>query len=176
MDNASKFRNSRTGKHIGNTKSSAAFGSLLFLSINTFKGITQNRKDDLESIGLVIIYLYKGSLPWSEVKTSNIYQSLEKIETIRKMVSSNYICKEMPQEMNTYMNYINNLKFDENPDYEYLRQLFLNVLKNIGDVSGQIFSWTDKNRIQSSKKTLSKSKSKTAKIICQNLLEKYLKK
>ena len=35
----------------------------------------------------------------------------------------------MPQEMNIYMNYINNLKYDERPDYEYLRQLFLNVLK-----------------------------------------------
>ena len=61
--NACKFRSSRTGKHMRNAKSSSVFGSLLFLSINAFKGIVQTRKDDLESLGLLIIYLYKGSLP-----------------------------------------------------------------------------------------------------------------
>ena len=127
--NACKFRSSRTGRHMRNTKSSAVFGSLLFLSTNEFKGIVQTRKDDLESLGLLIIYLYKGSLPWSEIKSSNIHQSWDKVETIRKIVSNDYICRGMPQEMNIYMNYINNLKYDERPDYEYLRQLFLNALK-----------------------------------------------
>ena len=174
--NASKFRSSRTGKHMRNAKSSSVFGSLLFLSINAFKGIVQTRKDDLESLGLVIIYLYNGSLPWSEIRSSNIHQSYDKVETIRKIVSNDYICRGMPQEMNIYMNYINNLKYDERPDYEYLRQLFLNVLKKIGCSNEQQFSWANKNRIKSSKKSASKSKSKNAKIICQDLLEKYSKK
>ena len=69
--NACKFRSSRTGKHMRNAKISSVFGSLLFLSINAFKGIVQTRKDDLESLGLVIIYLYNGSLPWSEIRSSN---------------------------------------------------------------------------------------------------------
>ena len=72
--------------------------------------------------------------------------------------------------------YINNLKYDERPDYEYLRQLFLNALKKIGCANEQQFSWANKNRIQSSKKSASKSKSKNAKIICQDLLEKNSKK
>ena len=103
--NARKFRSSRTGKHIKNTKNNSVFGSLLFLSINAFKGIIQTRKDDLESLGLVIIYLHKGSLPWSEIKSSNIYQSWDKVETIRKIISNESICRGMPKEMNTYMNY-----------------------------------------------------------------------
>ena len=84
------------------------------------------------------------------------------------------------QEMETYMNYINNLKYDERPDYEYLIQLFLNILKKIGGSNEQLFSWADKKKIQSSKKSSSKSKSKSknkiAKIICQNLLKNNSKK
>ena len=148
------------------------YGSLIFLSLNAFKGIIQTRKDDLESLGLVIIYLHKGSLPWSEIKSSNIYQSWDKVETIRNIVSNDYICRGMPQEMNIYMNYINNLKYDECPNYEYLRQLFLNILKNIGDANEQLFSWVDKRRKQSSKKSTSKSKKRKVKIIIHDLLKK----
>ena len=174
--NAKKFRSSRTGKHIKNNKSNSVFGSLLFLSINAFKGIIQTRKDDLESLGLVIIYLHLGSLPWSEIKSTNIYQSWDKVETIRNIVSNDYICKGMPKEMNTYMNYINNLKYDESPDYEYLRQLFLNILQKIGEPDDQLFSWVDKRRIHSSKSSTSKRKNKNIKIIIQDLLKKNSKK
>ena len=178
--NASKFRSSRTGKHIKNIKCSSVFGSLLFLSKNAYKGNVQTRKDDLESLGLVIIYLYMGSLPWSEIKGTDIYQSWDKIVAIRNIVSNEYICMGMPPEMETYMNYINNLKYDERPDYEYLIQLFLNILKKIGGSNEQLFSWADKKKIQSSKKSSSKSKSKSknkiAKIICQNLLKNNSKK
>ena len=170
--NASKFRSSRTGKHIKKIKSSSVYGSLIFLSLNAFKGIIQTRKDDLESLGLVIIYLYKGLLPWSEIRSTNIYQSWDKVETIRNIVSNDYICRGMPQEMNIYMNYINNLKYDECPNYEYLRQLFLNILKNIGDANEQLFSWVDKRRKQSSKKSTSKSKKRKVKIIIHDLLKK----
>ena len=170
--NASKFRSSRTGKHIKKIKSSSVYGSLIFLSLNVFKGIIQTRKDDLESLGLVIIYLYKGLLPWSEIRSTNIYQSWDKVETIRNIVSNDYICRGMPQEMNIYMNYINNLKYDECPNYEYLRQLFLNILKNIGDANEQLFSWVDKRRKQSSKKSTSKSKKRKVKIIIHDLLKK----
>ena len=121
-----------------------------------------------------------GSLPWSEIKGTDIYQSWDKIVAIRNIVSNEYICMGMPQEMETYMNYINNLKYDERPDYEYLIQLFLNILKKIGGSNEQLFSWADKKKIQSSKKSSSKSKSKSknkiAKIICQNLLKNNSKK
>ena len=121
-----------------------------------------------------------GSLPWSEIKGTDIYQSWDKIVAIRNIVSNEYICMGMPPEMETYMNYINNLKYDERPDYEYLIQLFLNILKKIGGSNEQLFSWADKKKIQSSKKSSSKSKSKSknkiAKIICQNLLKNNSKK
>ena len=82
----------------------------------------------------------------------------------------------MPQEMNIYMNYINNLKYDERPDYGYLRQLFLNVLKKIGCANEQQFSWANKNRIKSSKNQHPKVKVKTQKSYVKICLKNIQKK
>ena len=57
--NAKKYRSSRTGKHIKLFKKKGIYGSLIFLSLNSLKGIEQTRKDELESLGLVIFIYIK---------------------------------------------------------------------------------------------------------------------
>ena len=170
--NARKFISSRTGKHIKYKKTKEVFGALIFLSKNVLNAIEQTRKDELESLGLVIIYLFIGSLPWSEFKFKSIYEGIIKINSIRKKISIDNLCQGMPKEMKIYMNYVNNLKYDECPNYEYLRQLFLNILNKIDEINDQHFSWVDKNKITSSKQALSKNKNRSIKSLFNNLLKK----
>ena len=66
------------------------------------------------------------------------------------------------------MNYVQNMNFDENPDYRYLQSLFSNILGKTGEKNDLMFSWVDKkvtpNRI------ISTSKTKTLKRIYDNIL------
>lgn len=39
------------------------------------------------------------------------------------------------------MNYVRKLGFEEAPDYGFLRDLFLKVLKNIGETDDRMFDW-----------------------------------
>ncbi len=42
------------------------------------------------------------------------------------------LCKGLPIEFSTYMNYCITLKFDEKPDYNYLRRMFRDLFERVG--------------------------------------------
>ena len=47
---------------------------------------------------------------------------------MKNTVTSEQICKNLPEEFNHIIKYIRNLEFEQNPDYSYLKGLFLSVL------------------------------------------------
>lgn len=108
-------------------------GTLRYTSINVQDGIEASRRDDLISLGYILLYCYNGFLPW---QTNQIHMSLtkqsEKLEFIKKTkreITLIELCKNMPYEFLLYMDYCNNLNYDDTPNYEYLRTLFINLFK-----------------------------------------------
>ena len=58
-----KYRSTRTKKHFPFVKKNKLIGNARYSSINALNGGTQSRRDDLESLGYVLIYLILGRLP-----------------------------------------------------------------------------------------------------------------
>ena len=71
-------------------------GAVRYASLNAHKKLEQGRRDDLESIGLILIYLHKGSLPWQGVVARNPDELEKAVYSKKVAVSVIELCKELP--------------------------------------------------------------------------------
>lgn len=118
-----------TGLHYDYKDGRSFVGTPRYASVNTHLGIRQSRRDDLESIIYVLIYFLKGELPWQGIRAKTKSEKKEKIKMKKKTMLSEELCSGLPPEMAFILNYTKNLKFDQTPDYEYMRNL-LNKIKS----------------------------------------------
>ena len=144
-----KYRSSRTGKHIRYSKTGKMFGTIRYCTYNASLGLEQSRRDDLESIGHMLIYLANGDLPWINIKGGTMKKRYVQILNLKKNTSPKALCQNLPNEFLEYVKYCKNLKFEENPDYEYLRNLFRKILMNLNEINDKRFTSFSKINILS---------------------------
>ncbi|XP_067931304.1 casein kinase I-like [Watersipora subatra] len=139
---AKKYKDTRTQKHIPYREDKSLTGTARYASINTHLGVEQSRRDDMESLGYVFMYFCKGSLPWQGLKAGTKKQKYDKISEKKLSTSVDILCKGFPAEFAMYLNYCRSLRFDEQPDYMFLRQLFRILFKALNFQYDYVFDWT----------------------------------
>lgn len=139
---AKKYRDPRTHLHIPYRENKNLTGTARYASVNTHLGIEQSRRDDLESLGYVLIYFCRGSLPWQGLKAATKRQKYDRIMEKKMTIPNDVLTKGLPGEFLEYMNYVKNLRFDDKPDYGYLRKLFRDLFKRENYRYDYVFDWT----------------------------------
>ena len=138
---AKKYRSTRTGRHIQFTIPRRLTGTARYASVNALRGTEQSRRDDLESAAYVLIYLAKeGYLPWQGLNIPDRLERYKQIYQIKKYTKPEKLCEDISFEFCEFLKYIRNLQFEEKPDYDYLRGLFLNILNKNHFENNLIFS------------------------------------
>lgn len=132
---AKPFRHPRTLQHVPYSSGIPFVGTTRYCSLNSHAGVDHTRRDDLESIAYVLIYLRRGSLPWQHL------QSKSKCLQKKRQVSIETLCSDLPSAFEDFLRYTRGLKFDEEPNYDYLRQLFLDLGNQEGYRVDPIFDW-----------------------------------
>ncbi|TPX32906.1 hypothetical protein SmJEL517_g04062 [Synchytrium microbalum] len=138
---AKQYRDPKTKQHIPYREKKSLSGTARYMSINTHLGREQSRRDDLEALGHVFMYFLRGSLPWQGLKAATNKQKYEKIGEKKQSVSVKELCENFPEEFALYLTYVRNLKFEEAPDYDYLKGLLNKVLTKIGEQDDGIYDW-----------------------------------
>ena len=139
---AKKFRDNRTRQHIPYREDKNLTGTARYASINAHLGIEQSRRDDMESLGYVLMYFNRGALPWQGLKAATKKQKYEKISEKKMSTPVEVLCKGYPAEFAMYLNYCRGLRFEEGPDYMYLRQLFRILFRTLNHQYDYTFDWT----------------------------------
>ena len=133
---AKRYKN-KNGLHIPYRDGKSLTGTLRYASCNTHLGIEQSRRDDIESIGYVLLYFFKKDLPWMGVKAKNDKERFKKVLEIKINTKLDDICEGIPKEIGIIIQYSRDLKFDERPDYKLINRL----IRGIGEKNGFQFDF-----------------------------------
>jgi serine/threonine protein kinase len=118
-------------KHMPLKKTHNLIGSHTYASVNAHKFIELSRRDDIESLGYMLIYFYLGSLPWQDISelsvtNENMHENMH--ETIINLKTQLLFTTSIPIVLINYMKYVRNLEFEEKPNYTLLIDNFKNNL------------------------------------------------
>eukprot|EP00756_Hemistasia_phaeocysticola_P026141 Hpha_TRINITY_DN16043_c1_g1::TRINITY_DN16043_c1_g1_i1::g.119248::m.119248/K02218/CSNK1, CKI; casein kinase 1 len=141
---AKKYRDPKSHQHIPYKEGKNLTGTARYASINTHLGIEQARRDDLEAVGYVLMYFVRGTLPWQGLKAQTKKQKYDRISEKKMSTPVETLCKGFQAEFATYLNYTRSLRFEDKPDYQYLRKLFRDLFVREGFQMDHMFDWTAK--------------------------------
>jgi serine/threonine protein kinase len=96
-------------------------GSLTYASINSHNLVELTRRDDLESIGYMLVCFYLGKLKWQHYEDKHKTSLSEKIKQEKLKI---YEDSSIPPVLLNYMNHIRKLSFEERPNYESYINMF----------------------------------------------------
>eukprot|EP00826_Nyctotherus_ovalis_P039448 TRINITY_DN3796_c0_g6_i2.p1 TRINITY_DN3796_c0_g6~~TRINITY_DN3796_c0_g6_i2.p1 ORF type:complete len:288 (-),score=72.34 TRINITY_DN3796_c0_g6_i2:189-1052(-) len=136
-----RFRDPISGLHIPYKDHKSFTGTARYASIKTHFGIEQSRRDDLESLGHLFIYLLKGLLPWQNMPAATKKEKYEKIRQKKVSLSLDRLCTGLPIEFQAYLNYTRSMKFNERPDYAYILRIFKDLFDRKGYIYDNAFDW-----------------------------------
>jgi hypothetical protein len=88
------------------------------------------------------MYFCRGSLPWQGLRAGTKKQKYDRIMEKKMMTSTESLCRGYPNEFSIYLNYVRSLRFDDKPDYAYLRKLFRDLFLREGYQYDYVFDWT----------------------------------
>ena len=113
------------GKHVKMEQEEETSGNYFYRSIHNHKKWKHSRRDDLLSIGYMMFFYIYGNFLYDinekelVILKKNCYYNL--FPTLSKLIT----CGKINDMIFNYFNYCNNLSFNEKPDYEYLKNIFL---------------------------------------------------
>ncbi len=87
----------RDGKHIPYKEGKDLTGTARYASITTHMGCEQGRRDDLESLGYVLMYFLRGRLPWQSLPAKTKKAKYRKIMEKKQETKLDVLCKGFPE-------------------------------------------------------------------------------
>lgn len=124
-----RYKDPKTGEHVKYINNRRLNGTARYASIHALEGYESSRRDDLEGLCYVLVYFLNGHLPWGRIKNKNKQERYKLILNMKKKINAeNLVGDKNNIEFIEFVKYCRKLKFEEKPDYDYLRGLMINCI------------------------------------------------
>lgn len=121
--------------------------SYIFSSNNKLKGIQYSKRDDLISLGYMILFFLRGGLPWeSLIYSPTKEEKRRKIIQMKQKYEISKLCEGYPEEFKLYIEYVSKLKLNEEINYSYCFSLFYEIFHKNFILNDGIFSWCQERK------------------------------
>lgn len=131
----------KNGKHYSFNKNNKFCGTARYASIAAHRGETQSRKDDIESVCYLLIYLFRSSLPWMGIHHKDKKKKYQLILEKKESLSEEELCHQLPNEFLIFLKHTRSLDFDQKPHYSLLIKMFKGLL-NSKNYNNSNLEWT----------------------------------
>jgi casein kinase 1 len=140
---AKRYYDPKTRQHIPYREGKNLTGTARYASISTHIGIEQARRDDLEALNYVLVYLLQGQLPWQGLQAKTRKEKYTRIMEVKSSTPLNILCSGLPQEFELAIAYCKSLSFEDCPDYDYLKRLYHDAFLREQYSLDFVYDWTD---------------------------------
>ncbi|KAI0566305.1 kinase-like protein [Gracilaria domingensis] len=139
---ASFYRCPRTGEHISDGSSRYFNGAVIFVSQRTHRYRQVSRRDDMESLAYLLVYLATGTLPWCNlpINHSNAAGQLRKMGDMKRNMPAEQIY-EGTVGIKEYLAIVRRLSFTERPRYTALLSGLKATLEDIVGRDTAKYDW-----------------------------------
>ena len=123
------------GEHVPDDCSEHIIGSPKYVSYNIHTGAIPSRRDDLISLGYLYLFLHEKQLSWEnigddmsvndEYDETSIYHYKNLLRQEMKQISAiDFTSTSHDHNLQNYLKYVYHLKYEEQPNYEAILDLF----------------------------------------------------
>lgn len=133
----------KNGRHVAYSEQNSFQGTPFFCSLACLKGVRASRRDDLEALGYVLVFLQKGFLPWFDC---DAMANLSVITEKRLNYPVKKLCEGLEPEFEEFIRGCQAIGFSDLPNYTYFRSKFTSLLRRLGEDLDWKYDWTLKSR------------------------------
>jgi serine/threonine protein kinase len=116
-------------------------GTARYASLNALRGIEQSRRDDMEAIGYVWIYLLADPLPWMGISATTPAERNQLICDCKCETTFEVLCEGLPYEFVEYFKCIRELQFMDEPPYAMLCAMIRDLAIRFGFACDGVYEW-----------------------------------
>jgi casein kinase 1 len=138
---AKTYRDPGTHAHVPYVEGRPLAGTARYASVGALRGVEQSRRDDLESLGFVWLYLLRGSLPWMGLAARDQREKYARICQVKARTSFEELCRGFPAEFVRYFHAVRALRFTQCPNYAEFREMFRGALMREAYLYDYRYDW-----------------------------------